>query len=180
MKKITGKMTNGVLQAQFVHCFFNCDAFKQKDIAYLNNVIAGTRLGEYLAFAGYGNIAFDEDDTQHRYPVISTTDENGNPLEWSRKTTNCLIYDFHKVGKNDMYDKLFLYHTCSHNGAGVWYGWVLLDKKTGKMTHRFFVGHDSMDLMQALNRMIHRLPIVKRNEELLIESRKKGRRYEIA
>ena len=177
IKNIDGKMKGGKLQAKFTHCYFNCDPFKQKEIAHLNALISGSRLINYLTFDGYASITFDEDDAPHRYPLISTLDDNGEKLDWSRKTTNCLVFNFIKTGKNDMYDKIFLYHTCSHNGNGVWYGWIAWDSKSHKMSHRFFVNHDPQDLMQALNRMIYHIPIVTRNERLLRESRMNSHKY---
>ena len=162
-----GKLVNGKIQCQFVHCYFNCDSFKQRDIAKLNSFIGSTRLNNYLQFDGYANISFDEEDKAHRYPVISMLDDNGNKYDWSRKLTNCLVYNIARVDKNDRYDKIFLYQTCSHNGNGVWYGWLAWDSKNKKVSHRFFIDHDYQDLLQALNRMIYHIPVLKTNERLL-------------
>ena len=173
-KQVTGKMVNGKLQAEFVHCYFNCDTFKQKEIDYLNFLISTTRLNDYFSFGGYATISFDEEDTAHRYPLVSTLDDNGEKLPWGRRTTNCIVYDMKRTGKNDTYDKLFLYHTCSHNGAGIWYGWLLWDAKNKIIKHRFFISHDQQDLMQAMNRMIYHIPVTKTNEKILRESRSKS------
>lgn len=176
-KTVTGKMQNGALQAKFVHCYFNCDVFKQKEIQYLTTLIHTTRLAEYMSFDGYGTISFDEEDAPHRFPLISTLDENGQKLDWSRKNTNCLVFNMKRTGKNNKYDKLFLYHTCSHNGNGVWYGWIAWDSKNHEMSHRFFVSHDPMDLMQALNRMIYHIPIINKNKEMLTISRRNSHMF---
>lgn len=176
-KNIDGKMRDGKLQVEFVHCYFNCDTFKQKDIANINAIIGTTRLAYYLTFDGYASISFEEDDTAHRYPVISTLNEDGTKMDWTRKMTNCLVYNFNKTGKNTVYDKLFLYQTVSHNGTGVWYGWIVWDSKSHRFSHRFFVGHDRQDLAQALNRMIYHIPIVERNTELLAISRRNSHKY---
>ena len=170
-------MNHGQLQTEFKHCYFTCDPFKQKDIAYLLKVISGTRLNEYLSFDGYASIKFAEEDTPHRFPTISTLDENGNKLEWNRKTSNCLMFNMNRVEKNTRYDKLFLYHTCSHNGNGIWYGWLAYDAKEKRVSHKFFVPQDTQDLMQSLNRMIHHIPVLAINEAKLEESRRNSKRF---
>lgn len=175
MKKTVGKMVNGVLQGAFAQPYFTCDTFKQKEIAYLNRVI-GECFKDYLTFNGYATISFNEDDAQHNYPVVTTVNGDGKPLEWSRKGTNCLVYDFHRTGKNDMYDKLYLYHTCYRNGTGIWYGWLLWDKNTGRMTHKYCISHDSTDLLQAISYMIQNIPGVKRIDKALAESRRKSKK----
>ena len=171
------KFSNGQLKTEFVHCYFNCDTFKQKDIDYLLKLVGTTRLRDYLTFDGYGSITFAEEDTARRFPIINTTDELGNKLEWNRKTTNCLVFNMPRTGKNTRYDKLFLYHTNSHNSNGVWYGWLAWDNKNKKCSHRFFIQHDPQELMQALNRMIYHIPVTETNECLLAQSRMNSHRF---
>jgi len=163
--------SNNVLKTEFVHCYFNCDPFKQKDIAHINMLINTTRLHDYMGFNCYANISFDESDRGNRFPIISMVDENGEQYQWSRKTTNCLVYDMKRHDKNDRYDKLFLYQTCASNGSGIWYGWIAWDSKTNRTSHRFFVIHEYQDLMQALNRMIYNIPELNKHEKLFEQAK---------
>ena len=171
------KIINGQMQTEFVHCFFNCDTFKQKEIDQILRIIGATRLHDYMQFDGYGSITFSEEDRARRFPLITMLDENGEKLKWSRKETNCLVFNMTRQGKNNRYDKLFMYHTNSHNGNGVWYGWIAWDGKNKKSSHRFFVPHDIQDLVQALNRMIYHIPVLETNERLLKKSRINSRRF---
>ncbi len=165
------------INTEFTHFYFNCDNFKQKDTTILLNTIAGGRLMNDMKFSGYGLITFDEEnDLPHRYPEIRFLNDDGTPMQWNRKGTNCIVFDLPQTDKNDVYDKLFLYHTNSKNGQGVWYGWVAYNTKTKVKSHRFFVDHDTQDLMVALNRFFYRINTVKRNEIHLEESRKNSTR----
>lgn len=170
--------TNTSIKAEFTHHFFNCDNFRQKDAAMLIYSIDNSRLTDDMKHYGYGHIAFDESDDQHRYPEITYKDKNGNPLQFSTKNGNCIVFSLPQTKKNEDYDTLFLYHTNSAapgQRQGMWYGWLAYDSRTKQTSHRFFVDHDLHDLMIELNRFFIRLKKVKHYEELLKESRKNSR-----
>lgn len=161
------------IKTEFTHCYFNCDTFKQKETTILLNSISGSRLNNDMKLSGYGMISFDEEnDKPHRYPEIKFANDDGTPIQWNRKGINCIVFDLICTDKNHVYDKLFLYHTNSKNGQGVWYGWIAYNMKTREKTHRFFVDHDTQDLLVSLNRFLYHINTVKRNKIHLDESRK--------
>lgn len=165
-------MKNYKANVEFIHCYFNCDNFKPKETALLLNAINGSRLVSDMRFEGYGMISFDEDsDSAHRYPEIIYANENGTPIE-SRRCPNCLVFNLISTVKNTEYDKLFLYHTNGKNGKGVWYGWVAYNTETGKYSHRFFVDHDTQDLLMAFNRFLNNINKVEHFRQHLAERRK--------
>ena len=164
--------TAGKTKVEMVHKFHNADNFKQKEAMYLNTLIGSSRLSNDMQFDGYGSMTFDEEDTQHGTAILQWTDENGEPMPYSRKNSSCLVYTLKKTDHNPgTFDKLFLYHTMSHSGTGLWYGWIAYNTHTKKYTHRFFIDHDPQDLMHALNKWLYHLQTVKTSERILSESR---------
>lgn len=165
-------MKENKINVEFTHCYFNCNNFKQKDVEMLLYVISQSRLIHDMKFGGYAVISFDEEnDKPHRYPEIKFADDNGNDLQFNRKGTNCLMFDLYKTDKNPTYDKLFLYHTTAKNGQGVWYGWIIYNTKTKKYSHRFFIEHDTQELLLALNRCFCNINTVNKFQELLDKDR---------
>ena len=171
-------MKNCKVNTSFVYCYFNCDTFKQKDASLLLYMISNSRLIDDMKFYGYGIIKFDEElDKPHRYPEICFGNEDGTPIEWNRRGINCIVFDLPVTSKNTEWDKLFLYHTNSHTGQGQWYGWVAYNSKQKRSSHRFFIDHDNMDLMNALNRFFYHIKISKKNREILRDSRINSHNY---
>lgn len=158
------------LKLQFVHCYFDCNNFKQKEIAVLDNLLKGSRLNDDMRITGYGTISFAEDDLPRRYPTITTEDADGNPLPYNRRGTNCLVIDLMKTDKNPgIFDKLFLYHTC-RNSNGVWYGYLAYNTKTGKSRHRFFIDHTHYDLTCDFAKFLYGINRCELYDKLLAES----------
>lgn len=166
------------VKLEFVHCYHNCDPFKQKEATMLIDAIQRSRLADDMWFRGYGNIVFDESDESHRYPVIAYTDDNGEYMGWSRKNANCLVYELPKTGNNNngkkdpLYDRLFLYHTNSRSGQGQWYGYIAYNTETREQYHKFFIDHEGTDILTGLNRFFYSIPIMNRNRRLLEKARR--------
>ena len=56
---------------KFITPYIVCSNFKEKDIAFINSVIFGGRLGEKISYVGTGNIKFDNED-KYRYKCYSS------------------------------------------------------------------------------------------------------------
>jgi hypothetical protein len=135
------------LKTEFAHYHFNCDKFKHKDVALLLNAIKESRLNQDMILNSYGIISFD--DESHKYPNIEFEDGVGES-SWNKNKTNCIVFDLSQTEKNNIYNKLFLFHTIKDNKSGC-YGWIAYNTKTKYMTQKFFIEHDIMSLMTRLN-----------------------------
>ena len=143
---------NNIFNTEFTHCYFTCNTFKQKEANTLQWLICGKQLSNDIRFNGYGIISFDEtNDACHRYPEIKIANDDGTPIVFNSRTTNCLVFDLPNTEKNPKYDKLFLYHTTAKNGQGVWYGWVAYNTVTQERLHKVFIDHDIQDLLLSLS-----------------------------
>lgn len=132
---------------EFTHCFFDCSPFKLKELEKINYVLSGLTLGKEMQFLGYANISFDEEDKQHRYPTITWDDST---KEYSRRNTNCLVYDVKMSSRNETFDKLFLYQTVRNNSV-VWYGYIIYSTEGDAYSHKFFIEPTYSDLFININ-----------------------------
>lgn len=128
------------VKLEFTHHYFNCDNWKRKDVAIINNIISKGRLQETLKFLSYGTITFDQEDTKHQFPIF-------NSIE-SDKRSNALIYEIKQ--SNKPYDRIIIYQTVTRTGG--FYGFMTYNTETKKYFHKFFIQRDMYDLMITLNR----------------------------
>lgn len=135
-------------KTEFAHYHINCDKFKHKDVALLLNAINESRLNQDIKLNSYGIISFNVDDVAHKYPNIEF-DDCGGESSWNKNKTNCIVFDLPQTEKNNIYNKLFLYHSVN-NKTGC-YGWIAYNTKTKYTTQKFFIEHDIMSLMTRLN-----------------------------
>ena len=130
---------------EFERYFLDTDNFKHKQVYNILGIISGGRLREYMRFFGYGNISYDPEDKEHRYPTVTELDK------FNRLKTNCLIFDLsYNPLNNGKYDRCFIYNTIGHQIGG--YGFVLYNTKTGKLSHKYFIEYTYDGLCQALTK----------------------------
>lgn len=136
---------------EFSVYYINTDNFKQKNAEILISTFANSRIHEHLSFAGYANIEFSDDDRKHRYPHITELEK------FARSKTNCLVFNMHKSGHNDKFDKCFIYRSNNHREPT--YGYVFYNTETGEMNHVWGVteAYDALciRITQTLNLMIN-------------------------
>ena len=156
---------------EFTHCFFTCDPFKFSEVERMNKFMSICKIGEEVHFEGFGNISFDESDTQNRYPTITWDEEYLK--EYSRKHCNCLVYNLDESYRNDgEWDKLFIYQTKRTNNV-VWYGYVAYNTKTGKHSHRFFIEPEYDELFVNISNFLNSIKKYRRYVERAAERRNK-------
>lgn len=129
---------------KFWHQYINCNNFKSKQVTPLRKTIEASRLSVNLKFRSYGNISFESDDVKHKYPIVNELED------FHRTKTNCIIYDI--VDNNGMFDKLFLYQTFNSKGNLSFFGYVMLNEKTNKMWHKYFIEAEDDALCRDLNK----------------------------
>lgn len=125
--------------------YLSFNYFKQTNANYIQALIGGSRLNEYIKFSSYGDIEFTEEDHKHQYPIIIPQDGFIN------RHTRVLIYDMLTSHKNhDKYDKLFIYVSNKAKNKSE-YGYIMFNTKTKKTYHHFLVGELYDDITTQLN-----------------------------
>lgn len=114
---------------KFITPHVMCSNFKEKDIAFINNVIFGGRLGEKISYVGTGNIRFDSDDKYQFNPICDTLEE------FTKSKSNCLIYNITIKDENNPYNKIFVYQVISKTNDNHGYGYILFNDETNECTH---------------------------------------------
>lgn len=118
------------------------DSFKQKCVLILQGLFAGGRMIDYARFHGYGLITTNG----HKADKITIEETD----KFNRLKTNCIIYDLtynkYNPGK---YDKLFIYRT-NMSKDNAFYGYILYNTKTGKMTNKYNLDHMDDKLYQYI------------------------------
>lgn len=116
--------------------------FKEKEAQYINTIIYGGHIRDYVSFAGYANMFFDNEDTKHWNPKFVML--NG----FTRNKSNVLAYNLH----NCTYDKMFIYKvTYKQDG---FFGIIIYDTKTCKSVNIFNIENDYSKLIINIYKMI--------------------------
>ena len=119
--------------------------FKEKQYDILKNSIGAGRLTQFVKYRCPCNIAFDEADHKHRYPLITEYET------FKRASINGMIFDLtYNTKNNGQYDKLIVYYSGNNKDKSL--GYVLFNTQTKKSTHRFLID----DLPDAIPQMLHR------------------------
>lgn len=127
----------------FDYYYIECSNFKEKELLILRHVINGARIGQQLIFNKYGNISFEENDIQHKCPII--TEFNS----FMRGKTNCIIFNLNNVPK---YDICIVYQTVFKNDG--FYGYIFYNTKTHKYKHIYNITYDLSSLINSITRSI--------------------------
>ena len=140
------------------------EPFRQKEAEIMKTVIAGCRVGAYIAFECYGTIGFAPDDILLTRPTVTCLDK------FSRSNTDCLVYTVKKGNEADgVYDRLFIYQSGSK--AEQSYGFVISGK--GGQVHKYCITHELCDLTASVIKVIHNIPFCRHMNEYLKEHRSK-------
>ena len=117
--------------------------FQEKELYSVKEVIAQSRLSEYMNFTSLANLYFSEDDTKHKYPHIELHEV------FSRKKINAVIYDLrYTIKNNGIYDKLIIYKSWGQKNS--YYGYLLYNSKTYDCSHRFLLDQLPDSIPQSL------------------------------
>ena len=114
---------------KFITPYIMCSNFKEKDIAFINNVIFGGRLGEKISYVGTGNIKFDNEDKYKFNPICDLLEE------FTKSKSNCLVYNIKEKNEYNPYNKIFVYQVSSRNNDNHELGYILFNDETNKCTH---------------------------------------------
>lgn len=123
---------------------FEITPIKPKQAELLIDYIKGSALCYDMKFSDYGVIEFGENDKQLKHPYITVYDNAS-----SSHKINCLIYDLAYTPRNyGLYDKLFIYY-CDYPKFD-YYGYVMLNEETGKVSQTFYVDAAYDNLIRSL------------------------------
>ncbi|MBO5005490.1 MAG: hypothetical protein J6D03_09720 [Clostridia bacterium] len=141
-------MNNKKYNIEFNYYYQLFNNFKTKECDLINNIIKGSpRMNEYMRFESYANVSFDEDDKLHKIGHVTLSDG------YERKKTNCMVFNLPESQFNhNRYNKLFLY---THSTTSTtYYGYLLLNTKTGRHTQIADVSGEINDIIVHMNKTI--------------------------
>lgn len=125
--------------------YINYNNFKQKQVYNIQQVLGNSHLNLQMKFSSFALISFDKDDVKHKFMHISET-ENFNRIK-----TNCLVYDLLPTDINPgYYDKCFIYN--DNGGRTGFYGYILLNTKTGRIDHVYNIEKESIEICKRLKK----------------------------
>lgn len=135
---------------EFGKYYIDTNNFKQRNAEILVSMIGMSRLQEFMQFAGYAHIEFDESDVKHRYPIVTELEK------FSRSKTNCIIYDLSDNSFNHKkFDKCFIYRSNNHKEP--MFGFVMLNTETGRINHVYDIDELPDCLCQRFSQVFYTL-----------------------
>lgn len=123
--------------------YIECQNFKEKEGYIISGIISGGRIGSFINFSGFANIAFDDEDIQHWHPKVTILEK------FTRSNSNALVYN---INSNNKYNKIFVYKTNTKDSG--FYGLLFYNTETNKSLHIFNVELDYSRLVINMSRVV--------------------------